>query len=90
MYDVSQTQEYINFLKMIFQRSHNGKFSFSPNEGANLVTTAKYLMLFYSLDQQKQNIIKEVYDYKSAIKFVYDQFVKQNIQKKQRLYMELI
>lgn len=81
MYDVSQTQEYMNFLKMIFQRSHNGKFSFSPNEGANLVTTAKYLMLFYSLDQQKQNIIKEVYDYKSAIKFVYDQFVKQNIQK---------
>lgn len=81
MYDVSKTVEYENYIKMIFQRSHNGTFGFSPNEQANLVTTAKYLILYYSLDPNTQNAIKEIYDYKKGLKFVYNQFVNKNIQK---------
>lgn len=72
--------EIIGYLKSIYEYSVDGKFGFFVGDKPNLVTTSMYLILYYRLNPKERKQLSTIYDYKKAIDYVFELFIKKGIQ----------
>lgn len=79
-YSVAQTEEYVSFVKSIYEYSNNSVFGFVIGDRPRLCTTAMAVILYFSLDNMLQEAINQVYDVNTAIDYVFENFCIKNIQ----------
>lgn len=79
-YEVGKSDEFREYLKLIYQHSYQSTFGFHHSDSPRLITTAMYLNLYYCIDSTLQNALAVTYDPKKALEFVYDSFVTNNVQ----------
>lgn len=73
-YGFSQDNDYINMLRRIYERSTNSLFGYVAGDTPRLCTTAMSAILYYHLEDNARNAVKEVYDVKKAVQFIYKMF----------------
>lgn len=73
-YTVSKSEDYGIMLRRIYENSNNSLFGYIVGDAPRLCTTAMSVVIYYSLVDQYQNILKEVYDVKIAVEYVYKMF----------------
>lgn len=72
--DISHTQEYYNMVRRVFEYSNDSVFGYSSADYRRLWPTAMSVILYYNVDETLRNSLKEIYNVKEAINFVYKQF----------------
>lgn len=82
-YPISQTNEYHSFCKQLFEYETNGTFGFYIKDNgakAKLAPTAMFVSLYFIIEHYLGKGFRTKYHIKNAINFVYQKFVKENIQ----------
>lgn len=77
---IAETSEYKDFCRQIFEFEADGTFGYYFGDVPKVIATSMYLCLLYSLESKFQEQMRGVYDYLTAIDFVYNGLVKNNTQ----------
>ncbi len=77
---IARTEDFESFCLKIFELETDGTFGYFDGDEPKVISTAMYLNLFYQLPHALQEKIKNSYDYKHAIEFIYKGLTKSNIQ----------
>lgn len=79
-YRIGKSKEFREYLRLIYQRGSKSTFGFHPGDNPRLVTTSMYLNLYYGLDKKLQDMLNTTYNPQLALDFIYNSFVKHNLQ----------
>ena len=79
-YSISASDEYRNMLRRIFENANHSLFGYVGGDTPRLCTTAMSAILYYHLDERSKEIVKEVYNVKEAINYVYDMFCHRGVE----------
>lgn len=73
-YIISKNEDYRIMLRRIYENSNNSLFGYVAGDAPRLCTTAMSVVIYYSLEEQYQTTVREVYDVKIAVEYVYKMF----------------
>ena len=74
-YNVSKTKEYEKYVRSIYEYSNDSLFGFFVGDSPRLCTTAMAIILYFSLREEIQKSIDQVFDVNVAIGYVFENFV---------------
>ena len=73
-YTISKSEDYRIMLRRIYENSSNSLFGYIAGDVPRLCTTAMSIVIYYGLEEQSQSMIREVYNVKIAVEYVYRMF----------------
>lgn len=73
-YKVSRNEDYRIMLRRVYENASNSLFGYVSGDTPRLCTTAMSVVIYYSLDEQSQTTVREVYNAKTAVEYVYKMF----------------
>lgn len=79
-FPISRDEEYRVMLRRIYEYANDSLFGYVIGDFPRLCTTAMSVVLYYNLDECARNVVKEVYDVKKAVDFVYKMFCHKGIE----------
>lgn len=79
-FEISQSENYKIMLRRIYENSNNSLFGYVVGDVPRLCTTAMSVALYYKLNEKTKNVVKEVYNVKRAVDFIYKMFCFKDIE----------
>lgn len=79
-YNIGRTEAFRDYIKSIYEHSRQGKFGFSFGDNPRLVVSSMYLSLYYHMDPETREKIRQTYDHKAAVDFVFNMLVLKDMQ----------
>lgn len=73
-YNVSRDEDYRIMIRRIYESSSNSLFGYVSGDTPRLCTTAMSVVLYYRLEERVQTTVREVYNVKNAVEYVYKMF----------------
>lgn len=73
-YSISRSADYRIMLRRIYESSSNSLFGYSAGDVPRLCTTAMSVAVYYSLGEQSRTMVREVYDVRIAVEYIYKMF----------------
>lgn len=78
--DIAKTDEYIKFVRHIYEYSNKSTFGFARGDTSRLWPTAMSAILYYNSGIELQKSLSQVYNIKDAVKFVFNKFCKDKVE----------
>lgn len=79
-YQIGETNEYKQYVKMIYEYAHQSKFGFVTGDQPRLITTSMAISLYYEQDDETKKKLSENFDVRKAIEYVFNTFVVHGVQ----------
>lgn len=78
--DLVKTNEYTQLVRQLYEYSNNSTFGFSRGDTARLWPTAMSVILYYNFSEELRNSLSQVYNVKSAVKYVFKKFCNEKVE----------
>lgn len=79
-YYTANSPEYLQMLRRVYETSSNSLFGYNSADTPRLCTTAMSVILYYSLNNDEQKVLNEIYDVNKSVNYVYDLFCNKGLE----------